>query len=62
MYSYYRGAEEHSGGKYEDDFDGHIFANCDADTWYGCKINLRRYFSWEYEGMYSEAEIRRLND
>lgn len=24
MYSYYRGAEEHSGGKYEDDFDGHI--------------------------------------
>lgn len=33
-----------------------------ADTWYGCILNLRRYFSWEYEGMYSEAEIRRLND
>ena len=53
--------DTYSYGKFKENILS-IIANCEADTWYGCIINLRRYFSWEYEGMYSEAEIRRLND
>ncbi|RVU05267.1 hypothetical protein EOS93_31070 [Rhizobium sp. RMa-01] len=53
--------DTYSYGKFKENILS-IIANCEADTWYGCIVNLRRYFSWEYEGMYSEAEIRRLND
>ena len=39
-----------------------VIAECEAETWYSCLKNLRRCFSWEYEGMYTEDDIRRLND
>ncbi|KSV75937.1 hypothetical protein N185_15945 [Sinorhizobium sp. GW3] len=38
-----------------------IVRECEAVNWYECLVNLRRYFHWEYDGMYGEDELRRLN-
>jgi hypothetical protein len=38
-----------------------VLARCEKDNWYDCLVELRKHFSWEYEGMYDEEDIRHLN-
>ncbi|WP_162145583.1 Imm8 family immunity protein [Sinorhizobium meliloti] len=38
-----------------------IVEKCEAENWYYCLVGLRKHFKWEYDGMYSEDELRRLN-
>ncbi|OAP38403.1 hypothetical protein AU381_22800 [Sinorhizobium glycinis] len=38
-----------------------ILQNSEASTWYECTVNLRRYFHWEFDGMYNEETLRKLN-
>ncbi|QWW69907.1 Imm8 family immunity protein [Rhizobium sp. WYJ-E13] len=52
--------EEYTYGAFRDRLKGVIRA-CEAPSWYECLKNLRRHFRWEYEGMYSEAELEALN-
>ncbi|THK34519.1 hypothetical protein EHS39_30060 [Ensifer sp. MPMI2T] len=38
-----------------------ILQSCEAGTWYDCTVNLRRHFRWEFDGMYDEETLRKLN-
>ncbi|MCA1439563.1 hypothetical protein I6F07_04870 [Ensifer sp. IC4062] len=38
-----------------------ILQSCGASTWYDCTVNLRRHFRWEFDGMYDEETLRKLN-
>lgn len=38
-----------------------IVESCEAETWYDCLYCLRRHFLWEYEGMYKEEDLRKMN-
>ncbi|WP_352999192.1 Imm8 family immunity protein [Mesorhizobium sp. M0808] len=38
-----------------------IIKSCEAETWYDCLSCLRRHFLWEYEGMYREEDLKKMN-
>lgn len=38
-----------------------VVKSCERETWYDCLKSLRDHFRWEYEGMYSEDDLKRVN-
>lgn len=38
-----------------------IVKSCERPTWYDCLLELRKYFAWEYDGMYTEDGLKQLN-
>ena len=38
-----------------------ILSECEGESWHECLVKLRGKFNWEYDGMFTEDEIRDLN-
>jgi Immunity protein 8 len=39
-----------------------IIDSCEGRNWYECVMKLKKYFNWEYEGIYDDRSLKKMFD